>query len=84
MFDKINLEALDRSDMETAAAFVQSVATVAHIVFGADASKSEMQDALYVIAHSLDVAGTILYACADGVPRVKPLAEHEMLQKEIA
>lgn len=32
MFDKINLEALDRSDMETAAAFVQSVATVAPMV----------------------------------------------------
>lgn len=84
MFDKIKLEALDRSDMETAAAFVQSVATVAHIVFEADVSKSDIQDAFYVIAHSLDVAGAILYACADGTPLVKPLAEREMLQKESA
>lgn len=84
MFDKINLEALDRSDVETAAAFVQSVATVAHIVFGADVSKSEMQDTLYVIAHSLDVAGAILYACADGTPLVKPLAGQAPSQKEVA
>ena len=84
MFDKINLEALDRSDMETAAAFVQSVATVAHIVFGADVSKVEMQDALYVTAHSLDVAGAILYTCADSAPLVGPMAEREMLQKATA
>ena len=38
MFDKINFEALDRSDMETAAAFVQSISTVANIVFTVNAN----------------------------------------------
>lgn len=84
MFDKINLEALDRSDMETAAAFVQSLGRVAGIVFGADTSKSDMQDVLYVIAHSLDVAGAILYAGTEGDPLIKPMDGRGPLQKEIA
>lgn len=80
MLDKINFEALDQADIETAAAFVQSIGTVANIVFTAEASEQELRDALYVIAHSLDVAGAILYAGASGGPFVS----HEMPIQEIA
>ncbi len=84
MVDKINFEALDRSDMQTAAVFVQSIGTVAGILCGADVSEKDMGDVLFVIANSLSVAGAVLYAGTEGEPLIKPLAESESLRKEIA
>ena len=84
MIDKINFEALDRSDMETAAAFVESVGTVAGIISTAEASEQELRASLYVIAQSLSVAGAILFAGTEGNPLIKPLGERETLQEEVA
>lgn len=84
MFDKINFEALDRSDMETAAAFVEGVGTVAGIISTAEASEQELRASLNVIWQALSVAGAILYAGTDGEPLIKPLAGRETLQKEVA
>lgn len=80
MFDitKIDYDALDRDDMESAASFVKSVAVVADIVYGASDSVAEMQEALYTISRSLEVAGTILYECARRIPK------HNEFRKEIA
>lgn len=84
MVDKINFEALDRSDMETAAAFVDSLGTVAGIISTAEASEQELRTSLNVIAQSLAVAGAILYAGTEGAPLIKTLGEREALRKEIA
>ena len=85
MVDKINFEALEQIDMETAAAFVEGVGTVASIISVAEASEQELRASLNVIAQSLAVAGVILYAGAcGGDPLIKPLAERETPQKEIA
>lgn len=84
MTDKINFEALDRLDMETAAAFVDNLGTVAGIISAAEASEQELRASLNVIAKSLAVAGAILYAGTEGDPLIKPLGEQETLKKEIA
>ena len=84
MVDKINFEALDRLDMETAAAFVEGVGTVASIISVAEASEQELRASLNVIAQSLAVAGAILYAGTGGEPLIKPPTERETPQKEIA
>ena len=84
MTDKINFEALDRLDMETAAAFVDNLGTVAGIISAAEASEQELRASLNVIAQSLAVAGAILYSGATGGLMGKPLGERETLQREVA
>ena len=84
MVDKINFEALEQIDMETAAAFVEGVGTVASIISVAEASEQELRASLNVIAQSLAVAGAVLYAGAGGDPLIKPLDERDALRKEIA
>ena len=85
MVDKINFEALEQIDMETAAAFVEGVGTVASIISVAEASEQELRASLNVIAQSLAVAGAILYAGAcGGDPLIKPLGGQETFRKEIA
>ena len=84
MIDKINLEALEQIDIETAAAFVDDVGTVAGIISTAEASELELRSSLNVIAQSLAVAGAILYSGATGGLMGKPPVKRETLQEEVA
>lgn len=84
MGNEINFEALDRSDMETAAAFVESIAAIAQLACGGDVSENDMRDIFYVIGESLSVAGAILSAGVQNGVSSKPQVKCKAPREEVA